>query len=60
MASPVGREADFRQMIENGTAIAEDIETDARRLAEKMERIHGEKYRVLIDHDVGLISVRAI
>ncbi|MGB3389189.1 MAG: hypothetical protein WBA88_14505 [Pseudaminobacter sp.] len=60
MADTAPSSIDFRQMLDNGAAIAEEIEADAKRLAEKMERIHGEAYCVLIDHEVGLVVVRGI
>jgi hypothetical protein len=47
------RADDFRQMAANGMTIAEDIEADVQRLAEKMRRIHGGEYRILIDHEPG-------
>ena len=51
------READFRQMLDNGAAIAEEIEADAKLIAEKMRRAHGGEYMVDVDHDCGLVFI---
>jgi hypothetical protein len=51
------RTTDFRQMLDNGKAIADEIEADARRLAEKMRRIHGGNYKIKVDHDCGFVFI---
>lgn len=54
----IQRGADFAQMLANGAAIVEGIEVDALRLAEKMERIHGESWIAHVDHASGFILIR--
>jgi len=56
----LARSADFRQMIDNGAAIADEIEEQVRELASKMHRIHGGDWRSRVDHDTGFISVRQL
>ncbi|WP_156751026.1 hypothetical protein [Mesorhizobium sp. AA23] len=45
----------FKKTIAEAKAKGEEIEVLARILAEKMEAIHGEPYRVMIDHAVGYL-----
>lgn len=51
------RADDFRQMLSNGVSISADIEADAKRLADKMSRIHGCDYQIAVDHDCGFIFI---
>ena len=52
------RADEFRQIALNGQAIADEIEAEAGRLAEKMERFHGSKCRVEIDHYTAFLLIR--
>jgi hypothetical protein len=48
----------FRQMLDHGSFIVDEIRQDAERLAEKMQRIHGGEWLTRVDHDTGYVSVR--
>lgn len=52
---------DFRPLIEKATAEARslinEIDVLAQILAEKMQRAHGEDFRIQIDHKVKLVIV---
>jgi hypothetical protein len=48
----------FRQMLDNGSSIVEEIKQDAEHLAEKMQRVHGGEWLTRIDHETGYVSVR--
>lgn len=50
----------FGQMLDNGVAIANEIEADMQRLAEKMQRVHGTECRGDVDYSLGLILIRPV
>jgi hypothetical protein len=55
------RRTDFRQMIDKASteakAINNEIDVLASLLAEKMQRAHGDEFRIQIDHKVKLVLV---
>jgi hypothetical protein len=53
----LARSVDFRQMIDNGTTVADEIEELVRELASKMQRIHGGEWGFKIDHNVRAIFI---
>jgi hypothetical protein len=57
MADIDSRVAVFRQMLDNGGALADEIERDARSLAEKLERLHGGRWCPRIDHQVHAVLI---
>jgi hypothetical protein len=57
MADMKTRAAAFGQMLDDSKALADEIERDARALAEKMERLHGGSWSTKIEHQVHAIFI---
>lgn len=51
------RSADFRQMLDNGAAVGDQIQADALRIAEKMRRVHGGHWGILICHESQMVTI---
>jgi hypothetical protein len=57
MADVKSRAAVFRQMLDDGATLADEIERDVRSLVEKMERLHGGAWYSQVDHQIHAIFI---